>query len=108
MYNMQTAKYVPSMSCRTKLKSVFITNACMVMDMIDKFKSLPQGCQYALTVIDILMKYSWYILLHTKEADKVVHAYSFMYTLNLRGCMKFCYIMAQNLKASCLYKLPPI
>ena len=45
------------------------------MDLINKFKPLPQGHQNALTVINMLTNYIWCIPLHTKEADQVVHAY---------------------------------
>ena len=45
-----------------------------VIDLIGKFKLLPQGHQHdALTVIDTLTNFTWYILLFTKEADEVVH-----------------------------------
>ena len=47
----------------------------IVMDLIGKFKPSAYGYQYALTVIDMLMNCTRYILLLTKEADKVVHAY---------------------------------
>ena len=46
-----------------------------MMDLIGKFNLSLQGHQYALAVIDILMNYIWCILLHTKDADKVVHTY---------------------------------
>ena len=48
-----------------------------IMDLISTFKSLPQRHQYALTVIDMLNNCTWCILLYTKEADKVMHAYLF-------------------------------
>ena len=39
------------------------------------FKLSPQGHQYALNIIDMLMYFTWCIPLFTKEADKVVYAY---------------------------------
>ena len=45
----------------------------IAMDLIGKFKLLPQGHQYALAVIDMLMNYTWCIL--PKEADNMVHYY---------------------------------
>ena len=46
-----------------------------VMDLIGKFKLVPQGHQNTLTVIDILMNYTWCIPLFAIEADIVVHVY---------------------------------
>ena len=40
-----------------------------------KFKLLHQGHQYALTVIDVLTNYTWYIQLPSKGAYEVVHTY---------------------------------
>ena len=45
------------------------------MDFIGKFKPSPKGHHYALTVIDILMNYTWCMVLFTKRADDVAHAY---------------------------------
>ena len=47
----------------------------IVMDLMGKFKLPPHGQQYALTAGDILTNYTWCILLFTKQADEVVHAY---------------------------------
>ena len=47
----------------------------IVTDLISKFNPSPKGHQYVITVIGMLMNYTWYILLHTKEADEPVHAY---------------------------------
>ena len=46
----------------------------IVIDLTSTFKLLPQGHQSALTVIDMLMNYTWCIWLFTEESDKVVHA----------------------------------
>ena len=47
------------------------------MDLIGKFKPLPQEHQYAFIVIDMLMNYTWFIPLFTIEADEVlVNVYS--------------------------------
>ena len=43
--------------------------------LIYKFKLLPQGHQYALTIIDILMYYTWCITIYNKEADEVMLTY---------------------------------
>ena len=48
----------------------------IMMDLRSKFLVLPQGHQYTLTVIDILMNYTWCIQPNTKEAAEVVHTYS--------------------------------
>ena len=40
-------------------------------------KLLSQGHQYDLTVIDMLINYTWFILQFTKEVDEVVHVYLF-------------------------------
>ena len=54
----------------------------IVMDLIDKFTLLPQGHYSALTVIDMLTNYMWFIPLCTKEADRVVHAYlAYVYSM---------------------------
>ena len=45
----------------------------IVVDIIGTFKLLPLGHQYTLTVLDMLMNYTSYLLLYTKEADEVVH-----------------------------------
>ena len=45
----------------------------IVMNVIGKFKQSFQGHQYALTIIDILMNYTWCTPLHTKGAVEVVH-----------------------------------
>ena len=45
------------------------------MDLIGTFEVSPQGHQYALTVIDMLMNSTWCMLLFTKEANEVLHAY---------------------------------
>ena len=47
----------------------------IAMDLIGKFKPLPQGHQYALVLIDVLANYTWCIALYTKEADKEAHVY---------------------------------
>ena len=47
----------------------------IVMDLVGMFKPLPQGHEYTLTVIDVLMNDTWCIPLFTKETDEVVHAY---------------------------------
>ena len=47
----------------------------IVVDLAGKFKLSPQGYRYALTVIDRLTYYAWSIMLFTKEAYGVVHAY---------------------------------
>ena len=48
----------------------------ITMHVICTLEPLPQGYQYDLPVIDILMNQTWCILLHTKEIDGVVHTYS--------------------------------
>ena len=45
------------------------------MDFIGTFKLLPQEHQYALTVIDMLTNYTWYMPLFKKEAEDIGHAY---------------------------------
>ena len=40
-----------------------------------KFKPLPPGHEYALTVIDMLTNYTLCIHLHTKEANEIGYAY---------------------------------
>ena len=40
----------------------------MAMDLMGKFKLLPQGHQFALTAIDMLTNYTWCILLFTKKS----------------------------------------
>ena len=45
----------------------------IAIDLIGKFKPLPQGHQCALTVIDMMINNTLCIVLHTKEADEVVH-----------------------------------
>ena len=47
----------------------------ITMVVINKFKPSAQRHQYYLTVIDVLTNFTCYILLHTKKADKVIHAY---------------------------------
>ena len=47
----------------------------IVMDLIGKFRLLPQSHQCALTTIDMLMNYTWYVSLYTKEPDEVVCTY---------------------------------
>ena len=47
----------------------------IVMDLLGNFKPLPQGHHLALTIIDIMMNYTWYIPLCTKEADEIVQTY---------------------------------
>ena len=47
----------------------------IVMDVIGKFKPLPQGHQFALIEMAILTNYTCFIPLLTKEADEVVHTY---------------------------------
>ena len=47
----------------------------IVMNSIGKFNPHPQGYQYALNVIDMLMNYTWCTLLCTKETAEVVHTY---------------------------------
>ena len=47
----------------------------IAMDLKGKFKLSPQGHQYNCTVIGMLTNYTWCVLLYTKEAYKVVHAY---------------------------------
>ena len=39
----------------------------IVIKLIGKFKLSPQGYQYALTVIDMMMNYKWCIPLFTKK-----------------------------------------
>ena len=53
----------------------------IMMDLMGKFKPSPPGHQYALTVIDMLMNYTWCILFYTKETDNVLHAYVVHYLL---------------------------
>ena len=45
-----------------------------VMTLISKFKLLLQEHKCALTVIDMLMNYTWCVLLCIKKAAKVVYA----------------------------------
>ena len=45
------------------------------MNLIGRFKTLPKGHQYSLTVIHMLTNYTWCFLLQTKEAYKVAYAY---------------------------------
>ena len=56
-----------------------IPSMCMHFIVIDlkgfRFKPLPQGHQYTLTVIDMLTNYTCCIPLVTKEPDRVVQAY---------------------------------
>ena len=47
----------------------------ITIDLIDDFKMSPKGYQYVLTVIDMLMNYTWCILSYTKKDDEVVHTY---------------------------------
>ena len=42
----------------------------IMMDLIGRFKLLPEGHQCALTVIDMLTNYTQCIVLFTKETDK--------------------------------------
>ena len=59
------------------------------IDLIGMFKPLPQGHQYALTVIDMFTNYTWCILLFVKEADEVVHTYIVNMYSKLIGLHKF-------------------
>ena len=61
----------------------------IVMNLIGKFKPLPQGHQHALNVIDMLTIYTWCIPLFTKEVDEVVHAYLVHVYSTLCGSHKF-------------------
>ena len=45
------------------------------IDLMHKLKPLPQEHQYGLSIIHVMTNYIWCILLHTKEADNVVHTY---------------------------------
>ena len=65
----------PKHYAQLHLKMPLMPMYFIAMDLIGKFKLLPQVYQYALTVIDMLMYYTWCIPLCTKEADNVVHAY---------------------------------
>ena len=47
----------------------------IAMCPIDTFKLSLQRHQYTLTATDMFINYAWCILLFTKEADKVLHAY---------------------------------
>ena len=47
----------------------------IVMDLVDRFKPIPQGHQYALKVIDMLKDCTWYIQLLTKEVVDVMHTH---------------------------------
>ena len=41
----------------------------MMINLIGKLKLPPQGHQYSLPVIDMLINYAWHTPLHTKEAN---------------------------------------
>ena len=47
----------------------------IMMVLIGKFKLAPLVHQYALRVTDMVTNHTWWILLHTKEADVAAHAY---------------------------------
>ena len=70
MYEMHPQHYAQQHSAVSSIPMCII-----MMNLIEKFKSSPQGHQYALTVIDMLMNCSWCIALYTEETDVVVHAY---------------------------------
>ena len=74
----------------------------VVMDLKGKFNPLPQGCQYALTIIDMLTHYTCCIPLHTKEADEAVHIYLHNVYLKFGRSQKFFQTMVLNLRTSCL------
>ena len=46
-----------------------------VMDLIGRFKPSFHRPEYIPKVIYLLTNYIWCIILHTKQADEVVHAY---------------------------------
>ena len=62
----------------------------IAMIMIGKFKPVPQGHLYTLTVINMLMNYAWCIQLHTKEAVEFVYTYLVNAYSNFGGSHKFC------------------
>ena len=47
----------------------------IAMDIIGHYKPSDKGCQYALTIINVLTNYFLCIFLVTKEAVEVIHAY---------------------------------
>ena len=75
MYKVQMTESAPSTLCSITNRSLSMPMHFIVMDLIGKVKSLPQEYQYTLTVRDMLTNHPWCILIYTKEADKVVHAY---------------------------------
>ena len=46
----------------------------ITMDIIGKVKLSPQGHQYTFTLIDQLINYMLYTLMHTTKADEAMHA----------------------------------
>ena len=71
---MQTAIFAPSHYAQLHVEVQSDPMQLTVMDLIDKFKLFPQGYQYTITVIDLMINYTWCIPLHATE-DEVVHTY---------------------------------
>ena len=77
------------------------------MDLVGKFKSLLQGYQYVLTVMDILTNYTWCIPLHTKEADVDLCTYVVKVYLTFGGSLKTLSDNGTEFKTHCSHMLPP-
>ena len=76
MYKVQTTESVSTALCTVTFREVpLIPIHFILMDVIGKLEFSAKGHQFVLTVIDMLMNYTWCVPLYYKENDKVVQTF---------------------------------